>query len=105
MAQRYDRRFKYRRDPIECIADNKIASAVVALLVVVFIVIPVTINYHTFQQRTVVICGKERAAPSGEYRIYTSDGTFVMEDIFFAGRRFDTADAYGKLKEDKPYRG
>jgi hypothetical protein len=58
-------------------------------------------NYQKLEQRVATICDKER--DEGEYRIYTDNGTLVMKDIYFNGTRFDTAEAYGRLKEGETY--
>ena len=68
--------------------------------VLVLVVWPFT-NYQSHKTQTVTVCDKERAATGsgGEYRIYTDKGTFVMKDSWLGGTRFDTADAYGKIKK------
>jgi len=77
--------------------------AIVGALVVVSI--PLAIDYQEFHYATLEVCEKERSATSegAEYRIYTDQGTFVMKDAWFAGRRFDTADEYGSLQTDTVY--
>lgn len=83
-----------------------VIMGMIAIAVLMVVGLPAIVSYNTFHERIVMVCEKERAATSGgdaEYRVYTSDGTFVMEDILLAGTRFDTADAYGKLKTGKSY--
>ena len=74
--------------------------AVVAVVVIIIAIMAFS-SYQSVDSRTVTICDKERS--DGEYRIYTSDGTFVMKDIYFGDTRFNTADAYGKLKVGETY--
>lgn len=61
-------------------------------------------NPHT---EVVVICGKEsvKAGDGHEYRVYTSNGTYVVKDYMGTqGSRFNSADLYGKIEVGETYR-
>lgn len=78
-----------------------------ALLVglVAFIVLRVVVAANTTYTTTITVCNKERVAVknSGEYRIYAAEGTYVMADSLFGTVRYDTADAYAKVKPKTTY--
>lgn len=64
-------------------------------------------NPTSAEQRVVENCkvnGKEsvRQAESHQYRVYTTCGTFVVEDSWFL-MRFDSADLYGSIEQHKTY--
>ena len=72
---------------------------VIAVIVAVVLIVSALVSMNATHWRETTICDKERVAVEGggEYRIYTDTGTFVMKDALL-NMRFDTADAYGKLK-------
>ncbi|HVX58140.1 MAG TPA: hypothetical protein VG964_00195 [Candidatus Saccharimonadales bacterium] len=71
------------------------------------IAVPAVMSYTKQKEKVVTICDKERTVKSdgsgAEYRIYTDHGTFVMKDTFIGGFRYNTADAYGRLRVGKTY--
>jgi len=77
-----------------------------ALLVLLIAAIPLYHSYKQSETVQVTVCGKE-AVPTGqsghEYRVYTSDGTFKVTDHVINGRRFDSADTYGRIQPNKVY--
>jgi hypothetical protein len=76
-------------------------AAVIALIVGITLIT----SYQSQKHRTVTVCSKEPVSTGDghEYRIYTDGGTFVMKDIYIGGTRFNTADAYGKIRPDTTY--
>lgn len=62
------------------------------------------------ETKVFTITGKESVSTRGsdgttdhEYRVYTDKGTFVVKDSLLH-TRFDSADLYGRLKENTTYR-
>ena len=78
-----------------------------ALLVIVGLIAVIwyMVAANTTHTTTITVCGKERVAVknSGEYRIYAAEGTYVMADSLFGTVRYDTADAYAKVKPKTTY--
>ena len=61
-------------------------------------------------EEIVTICGKESVqvgsgdSRSHEYRVYTSESTYVVEDYYgIGGSRFSSADLYGHIKVGETY--
>jgi len=80
-------------------------TCVVVAVVGVAIGIPTFTSYSTTRSDIVTICNKEAVATKSghEYRVYTSNGTFVVKDHIVNGSRFNSADVYGKLASGKTY--
>lgn len=77
--------------------------------VVIGVIILAGVLYASYSHETTVlvkVCSKEAVATSKgghEYRVYTSNGTYVVKDHFIDGTRFNSADVYGRLVAGKSY--
>ena len=84
-------------------------GAIVILVIIAIAIISLiswaVVDYQQQFQRTITVCSKESVAVEGgaEYRIYGADDTYVMKDTLIGGVRFNTANAYGKIKEGTTY--
>ena len=89
------------------------AIVVVAALVGVFFLVRAI--YRSYSAESVVVatvCGKEAVPLSDsdgnnnghEYRVYTSQGTFVVKDHFVNGIRTLSADTYGRIQPGVTYK-
>lgn len=63
-------------------------------------------SYSHEQTVFVKVCSKEAVATGKgghEYRVYTSNGTYVVKDHFIDGTRFNSADVYGRIQSGHDY--
>lgn len=93
-------RRRRRRSPVGVVS-------VVLIVLALFGIVAATVSYNTTHEGVTTVCEKERAAVQGggaEYRIYASDGTYVMADSLLGQTRYDTADEYGKIQPNTTYK-
>lgn len=66
-------------------------------------------SYSHEQTVLVKVCSKEAVATGSgsssghEYRVYTSNGTYVVKDHIVDGTRFNSADVYGRIQAGHTY--
>lgn len=76
---------------------------------IVGVLILAGIAFASYSHETTVyvkICSKEAVATGStghDYRVYTSNGTYVVKDHWIDGTRFNSADVYGRIQTGKDY--
>lgn len=85
----------------------RLVTWVVCAVILVVLIIIGGVNYERVSApHNITVCSKERVATDGgggEYRVYTAEGTYVMADSLLGVTRYNTADAYAKIKPRTTY--
>lgn len=84
-----------------------IGAIVLGIAAIIGVTVALFPSYYQADKRVVQVCDKESVSTGSdnghEYRVYTSDGTFVVEDHVLHGVSFRSSELYGHLQAGKVY--